>query len=146
MERKGDEKEMVSVAFVGGSQTGRLAMEMESGRGVRVAGIVRIKERLDDGAVNLALAELAKIGEQPDKIVIGGPLNSLVEHGTRRRRSFGPDRKVTVKRNRNGAETELVTRYHMTEPRKIAMAERRDLVDRVVRLTRGTQTLFPWAG
>jgi hypothetical protein len=33
----------------------------------------------------------------------------------------------------------------MTEPRKIAILERRDLVDRVVRLTRGTQALFPWA-
>jgi hypothetical protein len=32
----------------------------------------------------------------------------------------------------------------MTEPRKIAMVERRDLIDRVVRLTRGTQALCPW--
>jgi hypothetical protein len=33
----------------------------------------------------------------------------------------------------------------MTQPRRIAMSERRDLVDRVVRLIRGTQALFPWS-
>ncbi len=108
-----------------------------------MVGTVRIKGKLDDGAVDLALTELAKIGGQPDKVVIGGPTNLLVAHGTRGRRSFGPERKLTVRRSRNRTETELVTRYHMTDPRKIAMAERRDLADRVVRLTRGIQTLFP---
>jgi hypothetical protein len=33
----------------------------------------------------------------------------------------------------------------MTQPRRIAMSERRDLVDRVVRLIRGAQALFPWS-
>jgi hypothetical protein len=33
----------------------------------------------------------------------------------------------------------------MTQPRRIAMAESRDLVDRVVRMIRGTQALFPWS-
>jgi hypothetical protein len=98
VERRGDKKELLSVAFVGGSQIGRLAKEMENGKGVRVVGTVQIKGKLDDGALDLALTELAKIGGQPDKVVIGGPTNSLVEHGTRGRRSFGPERKVTVRR------------------------------------------------
>ncbi len=145
IERKGGKKEIVRIALIGGSQIGRLAKEMENGRGVRVVGTIRVKGKVDDRSVDLALDELAKLDKQPDKIVIGGPANSLVEHGDRGSRGFGPERKVIVKRTRCGTETELVTRYHMTEPRKIAMAERRDLVDRMVRLARGTQTLFPWA-
>jgi hypothetical protein len=34
-------------------------------------------------------------------------------------------------------------RYYMQEPRKISMVEKRQLVDRVVKLVRGAQELFP---
>jgi hypothetical protein len=98
IERKGGRKETVKIALIGGSQIGRIAKEMENGRGVRVVGTIRVKGKVDDRTVDLALDELAKLDEQPDRIVIGGPANSLVEHGDRGNRGFGPERKVIVKR------------------------------------------------
>jgi hypothetical protein len=78
-------------------------------------------------------------------VLIGGPTNSLVEHGTGDTRGFGPERKVKVRVNRSTGETEWETRYHLSKLRKIGMVERRDLVDRTVRLIRGAQAIFPWA-
>ncbi len=145
VERKGEKREDVTVVLVGGSQMGRLARELDNRQGVGVVGMVRVKGKVDDGVVDDALNELAGLRDQPDKVVIGGPTNSLVEHGERGLRGVGPERQVRIRRNEAGKETEWVTRFHMTQPRKIAMSERRDLVDRVVRLIRGAQALFPWS-
>jgi hypothetical protein len=107
--------------------------------------MVRVKGKLDEKAVDDALGELAGLKDQPEKILIGGPTNSLVEHGLGENRGFGPERQVKVEINQSNGETEWVTRFHLTNPRKIGMVERRDLVDRMVRLIRGTQAIFPWA-
>ncbi len=66
-------------------------------------------------------------------------------HGSGESRGFGPERQVKVKINQENGETEWNTRFHLTNPRKIGMVERRDLVDRMVRMIRGTQAIFPWA-
>ncbi len=145
VERKGKNLKNVTVVLVGGSQIGRLAKEMGDRKGIDVLGMVRVKGRLDDSAVENALDELAGLGVQPEKVLIGGPTNSLVEHGVRGLRGFGPERKVRVRTDERGNVTELEASFHMTEPRRIVMSERRDLVDRVVRLIRGTQALFPWS-
>jgi hypothetical protein len=76
--------------------------------------------------------------EQPEKVLIGGPTNSLVEHGTGETRGFGPERKVKVRLNRARGETEWETRYHLSRLRKIGMVERRDLVDRTDRFNQGS--------
>jgi hypothetical protein len=137
----------VSLCIVGGSQMGRLAKEIAKGEGngLKIVGEVRVKGRLEENGVEIALEELARMTEQPEKVLIGGPTNSLVEHGTGEMRGFGPERKVKVKINRTSGETVWETRYHLSRPRKIGMVERRDLVDRTVRLIRGAQAIFPWA-
>jgi hypothetical protein len=49
-----------------------------------------VKGKLDDAAVDNTLLELAGLSEQPEKILIGGLTNSLVEHGTGGKTGFGP--------------------------------------------------------
>jgi hypothetical protein len=116
VERKGEKREDVTVVMVGGSQMGRLARVLDSRQGVGVVGMVRVKGKVDDGAVDDTLNELASLRDQPDKVVIGGPTNSLMEHGEKGLRGFGPERQVKIRRNEAGKETEWVTRFHMTEP------------------------------
>jgi hypothetical protein len=118
---------------------------MSNRKGIEVVGMVRVKGKMDDRVVENALDELAGLGVQPEKVLIGGPTNSLVEHGVGGMRGFGPERKVRIRTDEAGKATELEASFHMTQPRRIAMSERRDLVDRVVRLIRGTQALFPWS-
>jgi hypothetical protein len=108
IELRSEKRENVSVIFVGGSQMGRLAKEIakNEGRGVLVQGMVRVKGKLDEKAVDDALEELAGLKDQPEKILIGGPTNSLVEHGSGENRGFGPERQVKVRINQDSGETE----------------------------------------
>jgi hypothetical protein len=94
--------------------------------------------------VNKALRELAVIGEYQTSIVIGGPGNSLMEHGVGDWRGYGPERTVKVSQSSGGKVVEhWEVKYHMQEPRKISMVEKRQLVDRVVKLVKGAHELFP---
>jgi hypothetical protein len=134
-ENRREEKEELKVMLVGGSQFRRLKVEMErKGKGVSVVGMVGTKGRMDEETVSIALRELAGMGEMPDKIVIGGPGNSLMAHGMEGERGFWPERKVTVVTHDETGETEMRVGYHMTEPKRIAMSDRRDLVDSTVKL------------
>jgi hypothetical protein len=49
--------------------------------GVDVVKMVKLSGLLTEEEVNKALSELAVIGEYPTSIVVGGPGNSLMEHG-----------------------------------------------------------------
>jgi hypothetical protein len=99
---------------------------------------------LTEEEVNKALRELAVIEDYPTSIVIGGPGNSLMEHGVGDGRGFGPERTVKVRQSTVGKVVERwEVKYHMSEPRKISMVEKRQLVDRVVRLVREANELFP---
>jgi hypothetical protein len=72
--------EEVKVVLMGGSQICRLKeglLEWSNG-GVRVVGVVRILGELTDMESDRALNELAGIQERPDKVVVGGPTNSLM--------------------------------------------------------------------
>jgi hypothetical protein len=60
-----------------------------------------------------------------------------VEHGTGKMRGFGPERKARVRMNKATGETEWETSFHVCRARKILMVERRDLVDRTVRMNKG---------
>jgi hypothetical protein len=81
--------------------------------------------------------------EKLDKIVVGSPLNSLMIHGKRQERGFKPERSVVLSEDNSKGEQEWVTRYHITEPKRISMAERRALVDRTRSLIRTVQEAFP---
>jgi hypothetical protein len=138
--------ERCGIVMTGSSQMGRMKDEIErmSGTGVVVEKLIRMKGELTEDVVNKALRELAVIGEYPSAIVVGGPGNSLMEHGEGDWRGFGPERTVKVSKNTGGRTAEKwEVRYHMQEPRRISMVEKRQLVDRVVALIKGAGELFP---
>ncbi len=54
--------------------------------------------------------------------------NSLVRHGKEGERGFGGERLVKVKKLRDGREEWNVT-YHLTDPVKISMMEKAELVE-----------------
>jgi hypothetical protein len=68
-----------------------------------------------------------------------------VEHGEEGNRGFKPERQVTVKQVGQTGRQEWVVRYHMTDPRKISMCERRELVDNVAMIVGEVQQAFPMA-
>jgi hypothetical protein len=141
-----EEKEKYGVVLIGASQMGRMKCEIEKlgCEGVDVVKMVKLSGLLTDEEVNKALRELEVIGEYPTSIVIGGPGNSLMEHGIGDWRGFGPERTVKVRQSTGGKVVERwEVRYHMDAPRKISMVEKRQLVDRVVRLVREAHELFP---
>jgi hypothetical protein len=137
----------VSVVFVGGSQMGRLKDEIErmGEKSVVVQKMVRVQGAVTTATVDKALAELAVLEGYPEFIVVGGPGNSIMEHGTGENRGFGPERTVKVKDTRDGRGEKWEVRYHMENPRKITLLEKRELVDKMVTLTEGAGELFPEA-
>jgi hypothetical protein len=137
----------VSVVFVGGSQMGRLKDEIEriGEKSAVMQKMVRVHGAVTTVAVDKALAELAVLEGYPDFIVVGGPGNSIMEHGTGEHRGFGPERTVRVKDTRDGRGEKWEVRYHMENPRKITLLEKRELVDKMVRLMEGAGELFPEA-
>ena len=54
------------------------------------------------------------------------------------KRGYGPERTVTVERGRDGEVRQAVVKYHMTDPARISMADRRILVENVVGLATGS--------
>jgi hypothetical protein len=112
------------------------------GRRMEVMGMVKTNGQVNVEKVSIALRELTGTNRRPDKVVIGGPGNCLVEHGKEGQRGFRPERKVTVKKDMVSRKKEREVSYHMMEPRRISMCERRELVDGVVVTVREVLTVF----
>jgi hypothetical protein len=92
---------------MGGSQMGRIAEELQKmgQEKLEVVGRVNTKGRVDVVEISNALQEVAMRDVEPEKIVVNGPGNCLMEHGDPNNRGFKPQ--VTVKKevervDRNG--------------------------------------------
>jgi hypothetical protein len=141
-----ENEEMCGMVMIGSSQMGRMKDEIErmTGDGVVVKKLIRMRGEMTEDVVNKAPRELAMIGEYPSVIVIRRPGNSLMEHGVGEWRGFGPERTVKVSKSAGGRTAEKWgVRYHMQDPRRISMVEKRKLVDRMVSLIKGAGELFP---
>jgi hypothetical protein len=112
---------------------------------IDVVGRINTKGMADVEEISVALRELVVNGVEPEKVVLGGPGNGLVKHGEPDNRGFRPERQVHVRKMRDSCRQEWETRYHMTEPRKILMFERRELVDKVGLVVGEVQVVFPTA-
>jgi hypothetical protein len=64
-------------------------------------------------------------------------------HGGAEVRGFDPERTVRMRKSETGQSEKWEVRYHMENPKRITMAEKRQLVDRMVKLVSGTNELFP---
>ncbi len=71
-----------------------------------------------------------------DKVIVGGPGNSLFRHGSGEKRGFCPEMTPKVERNVQGEVTRVSVEYHMMEPERVTLSEKRELIDTVVKLFR----------
>ncbi len=128
----------VRAVMVGGSQIGRLGAEVgQKGKeAVEVEGWVKVKGRLDREEMERVVEKVLEVGKMADKVIVGGPGNSLFRHGSGEKRGFCPERTAKVERNVQGEVTRVSVEYHMTEPERVALSEKRELIDTVVELFR----------
>jgi hypothetical protein len=128
----------VRAVMVGGSQIGRLGAEVgEKGKeAVEVEGWVKIQGRLDNEEMERVVEKVLETGKMADKVIVGGPGNSLFRHGSGDKRGFCPERTARVERNVQGEVTRVSVEYHMTEPERVTLSEKRELIDNVVELFR----------
>ncbi len=106
---------------------------------------LEVKGALDDEELERVLEELGRREEHPDKIVVGGPGNLLIRHGEKEERGFCPERTVRVEKGSGGEVRRVKVGYHLTEPAKVTMGERRQVIDRTVELVVQVQSKFPFA-
>jgi hypothetical protein len=106
-------------------------MEKKNKEKIEIVDRVRL-EGVEIG-VNMEKAKrvLEEHGDEVDVVLVAGPGNSLVIHGKEGERGFAGEREVRIVRRQNGEEDWSV-RYHLTDPVKITMAEKAELVDKVV--------------
>jgi hypothetical protein len=138
--REGESKKC-RVLFVGGSQVGRMMEDVgRVGKQVVSEGVwVRVNGFLSDDEADKVVGKVAELGKTFDKVVIGGPGNSLVTHGRGGEKGHRPERTVTVEKDGNGRVVKIESRYHLTEPVRISMAERRELAVRMGRMVSRVQ-------
>jgi hypothetical protein len=96
--REGKEGKKVSMLMIGGSQMGRIGKVLrEKGEAaVEKVEFVEVKGVLDGMELKRVLDEVGMREEHPDKIVVGGPGNSLIRHGEKEDCGFCPERTVRV--------------------------------------------------
>jgi hypothetical protein len=98
---------------------------------VRVVGVWRMGDEHTAERHAEILDEVAEMKDDVDVVVVGGPTNSLVRHGKDGMSGFGGERQVRVTKNKDGDDEWAVT-YHMTDPVRITMTEKAELVERMV--------------
>jgi hypothetical protein len=125
----------VRVLMVGASQIGRMGAELARMHGdrVRVVGVVKMNDEHTAERHTEILEEVTEAKEDVDVVIVGGPTNSLVRHGKDGLSGFGGERQVRVTKNEDGEDEWMVT-YHMTDPVRITMTEKADLVESMVEL------------
>jgi hypothetical protein len=124
----------VRVMVIGGSQMRRIGREMVrvGGTVIRDLRVIPVYGQLDEAEMGRVIERVKAEEGRFDRIVVGGPSNSVLVHGREGERGHRPERSVVAVRGEKGEVMCLKTRYHMTEPTRITMSERRRLVDRVI--------------
>jgi hypothetical protein len=123
----------VKLVLVGASQMGRMGQEMVNVHGDKVVVVGRVKmsdEHTEKRHAEM-VEEIHRMKDEVDVVVIGGPANSLVKHGKEGERGFGGERHVRVTKDKDGDDEWDLT-YHLTDPVKITMTEKAELVEKMV--------------
>jgi hypothetical protein len=105
---------------------------------VRVVGVVKMSDEHTEERHAEILEEVAEVKEDVDVVIVGGPTNSLVRHGKEGVSGFGGERQVRVTKNKDGEDEWTVT-YDMTDPVRITMTEKAELVESMVELLTETK-------
>jgi hypothetical protein len=112
---------------------GRMGQEMVNVHGDKVVVVGRVKmsdEHTEKRHAEM-VEEILRMKDEVDVVVIGGPANSLVKHGKEGERGFGGERHVRVTKDKD-RDDEWVLTYHLTDPVKITMTEKAELVEKMV--------------
>jgi hypothetical protein len=145
MRRTLEDEHKVKVVTIGASEMGRIVTEWKrAGAGkVEVLDQVKVRGKLDR-KVGLAIeATLEKVKGEPDCVVIGGPGNSLVEYGNKGGKGGSVERVVTVVRNQEGMVESIHSTFHLVDPVKLTMCERKVVAGVVNRLVQKCKELWP---
>jgi len=103
---------------------------------VESKGWVKVKGHIRKEEVDRVVKEVKKVGSWVDKVVVGGPGNSLTKHGSGTERGYCPERTVRVLKDIEGRVKGMDVRFHLTDPERLSMGEKREVVDRTVELVR----------
>ena len=133
----------VKVVTMGASEMGRLRKEWSSGGEGKLELLeeVRVRGVLDRREVARIEGELEKLGGTPDRVVIGGPGNSLMANEGGQRKGSVLMRVVTVLKDAEGKVEGLESVFHLCEPVKLTMCERRVIASGVARLVKKCKNL-----
>jgi len=145
-EQKGTGKH--SVLLIGGSQVGRIGAVLRTvgGEALCIEKHIRIRGYLSrEEGVRVAKEINEGRGMRVDKIVIGGPGNSLVKHGGTQERGYGPERTVRVKQGKGAAEDSVTSAYHLTEPVRMTLCERSQVASVVGQIAQECRKAWPLA-
>jgi hypothetical protein len=97
---------------------------------------VKVTGHLGREELDRVVKEVKKVGDWVDKVVVGGPGNSLTKHGSGTERGYHPERTVKVLKDSEGRVKGMDVRFHLTDPDRLSMGEKRELVDRTVDLVK----------
>jgi hypothetical protein len=131
--REDEDERKVRVVLLGSSQLNRIGNEMERKNKEKIEIVDRVRLEGAEMSANMEKAKrvLEEHGDEVDVVLVAGPGNSLVVHGKEGERGFAGEREVRIVKKENGEEDWSV-RYHLTDPVKITMAEKVELLDRLV--------------
>jgi hypothetical protein len=131
--RESEVDKRLKVMIVGASQMGRMGKEMASVHGDKLTVVSRVRMSDEHTAQQHAemVEEVMRMKDEVEVVVIGGPSNSLVKHGKEGERGFGGERRVKVTRDKDGDDEWNMT-YHLTDPVKLTMTEKAELVEKMV--------------
>jgi len=140
-----DSASKVRVVTIGASIVKHIRSQMESmGEGrIELGEHIEVRGKLDRAEGLRVEARLAGVESTPDKILIGGPGNSMVEHGKVGQRGMRPERIVKVVRGQDGEVERLASAFHLTEPTRLTMCERRVVAGTLGRIIRQCRDQWP---
>ena len=138
----------VSVLLIGGSQVGRIGgvLGKVGGEALSVEKHIRIRgylSREEGGRIQKELEEGR--GMQIDKIVIGGPGNSLVKSESGEEMRSGVERRVRITRGKGPVVDSATTTYHLNEPTRMTICERGQVASVMVQVVKACKEVWPGA-
>ena len=135
----------IRVLTVGASETGRIRQEVQKrGEGkIVMEEHVRIRGKLDRKESDRVQGHLERLDIAPDVVLLGGPGNSIVENGRQSGKGKGADMVVKVSRSQSGRVEKIDGEFHLIEPVRPTMCERRVVAGAIGRIVKKIRELWP---
>ncbi len=135
----------IRVLTIGASEVCRIRQEVERrGEGkIIMEEHVRIRGKLDRKEGGRVQEVLEGLDVAPDVVLIGGPGNSIVENGGLVGKGKGPEMVVKVSKSQSGRVEKIDGEFHLIEPVRPTMCERRVVAGAMGRIVKKCRELWP---